>query len=326
MATSKSNQFEEYVKGLLECPSCSEPINSSPVNQCTNGHVVCKNCIPKLENCPICRNKSKLARNLIFEQIVENFSALELTNEGPSEKPKHQKWGQESVGVLITFNELNKEPSVKLNLQPNSDTIESAEYGVSKFEENIKTLLECPICIEPITSAPIHQCTNGHVVCKDCITKFGKCPICRNSSKLARNLIFEQIVENFTALELAIEGPSEKSKLKKWGLGSVRVFFRALYLNMRPDRPGLSVLKQAAIWFYKFFLFIFVLIPLCATLLCLLLGVFLCIIIVAIFLILSCYNLLLIILAQVGVDTPEEYYSQFGFNAAHIEIFTGSKG
>ena len=29
------------------------------------------------------------------------------------------------------------------------------------FEEHIKDLLECPVCIEPILSAPIHQCTNA---------------------------------------------------------------------------------------------------------------------------------------------------------------------
>ena len=217
MATSKINEFEECVKFLLECPVCSEPNKSAPIHQCTNGHIVCKNCITKLEYCPICRNNSKLARNLIFEQIIENFSAMELANEEPSEKAKLQKWGQRSVSVYLSNNGPIKESSVKLNIQPNSDTIESTEHGVSKFEEYIKNLLTCPICISPIKSAPIYQCTNGHVVCKDCITKLGNCPICRNYSKLARNLIFEQIIENFSAFEFANEGHSEKDKLQKWG-------------------------------------------------------------------------------------------------------------
>ena len=221
MATSKTNEFEECVKFLLECPVCSEPNKSAPIHQCTNGHVVCKNCITKLEYCPICRNNSKLARNLIFEQIIENFSAMELANEEHSEKAKLQKWGQRSVSVYLSNNEPNKESSVKLNLQPNLDTIESTEHDVSKFEEYIKNLLTCLICISPIKSAPIHQCTNGHVVCKDCITKLGNCPICRNYSKLARNLIFEQIIENFSAFEFANEEHSDKDKLQKWGKRSV---------------------------------------------------------------------------------------------------------
>ena len=217
MVNSRTNVFEEYVKSLLICPACSEPIKSAPIHQCANGHVVCKDCITKLEYCPICRNNSKLARNLIFEQIIENFSAMELANEEPSEKAKLQKWGQRSVSVYLSNNGPIKESSVKLNIQPNSDTIESTEHGVSKFEEYIKNLLTCPICISLIKSAPIHQCTNGHAVCKDCITKLGNCPICRNYSKLARNLIFEQIIENFSAFEFANEGHSEKDKLQKWG-------------------------------------------------------------------------------------------------------------
>ena len=60
MANSQTNEFEEYVKCLLKCPACSEPIKSSPIHQCTNGHVVCKDCITKLEYCPICKNDSTL--------------------------------------------------------------------------------------------------------------------------------------------------------------------------------------------------------------------------------------------------------------------------
>ena len=63
------------------------------------------------------------------------------------------------------------------------------------FEEQIKDLLECPVCFEPILSTPIHQCTNGHVVCNGCIAKLSNCPICRNDSTLIRNLILEEIME-----------------------------------------------------------------------------------------------------------------------------------
>ena len=238
MTTSKINEFEECVKLILECPVCSEPNRSAPIHQCANGHVVCKNCITKLEHCPICRNNSKLARNLIFEQIVENFTTLELANEGSSEKPELQKWGQGYVSVNLSNNGQNREHSVKVNLQPNSDTIESTEHGVSKFEEYIKNLLTCPICISPIKSAPIHQCTNGHLVCKSCIAKLGSCPICRNYSKLARNLILEQIIENFSVFDLANERSSEKAKLKKWGQRSVSVWFSNNCPNM--DTFGLQ--------------------------------------------------------------------------------------
>ena len=217
MATSKSKEFEEYVKGLLECPGCSESIKLAPMHQCTNGHVICKNCITRLEDCPICENNSTIARNLVFEQIIGNFSASELANEEPSEKNKLLKWGQGFVCASFSNNGSDEGSSVNLNLHPNSDTIESTEHEVSKFEKYIKGLLECPVCFISIKSTPIHQCTNGHIICKHCISKLKNCPICRNDSIVARNLIFEQIIGNFSEFELASEGPLEKHEHQKWG-------------------------------------------------------------------------------------------------------------
>ena len=70
-----------------------------------------------------------------------------------------------------------------------------------KIEEHIEDILKCPNCIKPIMSIPIHQCTNGHVVCKDCIAKLSNCPICRNDSTLVRNLMLEQIIEKLVVLK-----------------------------------------------------------------------------------------------------------------------------
>ena len=233
------SKFEEYIKCLLECPVCSEPIKSTPIHQCTNGHIVCKSCIPKLENCPICRNDSSMARNLVFEQIIGNFSASELVNEAPSEILEPQKWKQGSVSVYISNKRPNVEPSVQLNLfkilLKYSDTIKSAEHGASKFEEYIKSLLECPACIAPIRSTPIHQCANGHIVCNNCISKLENCLICRYDSTIARNLVFEQIIENFSAIELANKGPPEKPELQKWRQGFVSPSFSNNGANQAPS-------------------------------------------------------------------------------------------
>ena len=217
MATSKSKDFEEYVKGLLECPGCSESIKLAPMHQCSNGHVICKNCITRLEYCPICENNSTIARNLVFEQIIRNFSSSELANEEPSEKNKPQKWGQGFVCASFSNNGSDEGSSVNLILHPNSDTTKSTEHERSKFEKYIEGLLECPVCFVSIKSTPIHQCANGHIVCKHCISKLKNCPICRNDSTIARNLIFEQIVGNFSEFEVASETPPEKHEHQKWG-------------------------------------------------------------------------------------------------------------
>ena len=81
------------------------------------------------------------------------------------------------------------------------------------FEEHIKDLLECPVCIEPILSVPIHQCTNGQVVCNGCIAKLRSCPICRNDSTLVRNFMLEKIIEKL----LVNKEASENTETPRWG-------------------------------------------------------------------------------------------------------------
>ena len=131
-------QFEEYINNLLECPACIAPIRSTPIHQCANGHIVCKNCISKLENCPICRNDSTIARNLVFEQIIESFSAIELANKGPHEKPELQKWRQGFVSATFSNNGPNQALSVQLNIQPNAEITLSVEQG--GFEPRVRTI------------------------------------------------------------------------------------------------------------------------------------------------------------------------------------------
>ena len=93
----KSSDFKKYVKGLLECPVCIESIKTTPIHQCANGHVICKDCIPKLNNCPICRNDSTLSRNLMIEQIIEKFDEIQPENKGLIKKPELQIWGNIST-------------------------------------------------------------------------------------------------------------------------------------------------------------------------------------------------------------------------------------
>ena len=326
MVNSRTNVFEEYVKSLLICPACSEPIKSAPIHQCANGHVVCKDCITKLEYCPICRNDSTVVRNLVFEQIIENFSTYELASEGPSKKHELQKCEQGS----FSKNGPNKGPSVHLNIQPNSENIVSSEHGGSQFEEYIKSLLECPVCIEPIKSTPIHQCTNGHVVCKDCVTKLDNCPICRSDSRVARNVIFEQIIGNFSAFELANEGPFEEPELQKWGQRFVSASFSnneepSVQINIPPNSGTMESvehggsynqiisifkgIKKAAIRFYNFLPTV---IGFCAKFVCEGIGylaIFFAVLLCMISIATICYNVLLELLARVGLDIPEKYFT-----------------
>ena len=64
-------EVKEYFKDLIECPVCFETIDFVPIYQCQNSHVVCKNCYPKLETCPMCRQiYDGPIRNLKLEEMV----------------------------------------------------------------------------------------------------------------------------------------------------------------------------------------------------------------------------------------------------------------
>ena len=99
MATSNKKQnpsdIGEYLKDLLECPVCLETIKSVPVYQCANGHVICKDCIKKLNNCPICRSDSAPVRSLQLEKTVQRLEGIQPENVGPTApKPNLPKWGK----------------------------------------------------------------------------------------------------------------------------------------------------------------------------------------------------------------------------------------
>ena len=87
-----------------------ETIKSVPVYQCNNGHVICKECIKELDNCPICRNDSAPARSLQLEKIVQRLEGIQPENEGSTTaKPNLQKWGKGSVRSYGTINGPNQQ-------------------------------------------------------------------------------------------------------------------------------------------------------------------------------------------------------------------------
>ena len=54
---------------------------------------------------------------------------------------------------------------------------------------------ECIICYESLLS-PIYQCHDGHLLCKDCIPKVTKCPVCQDEfskNRRIRNRALEEM-------------------------------------------------------------------------------------------------------------------------------------
>lgn len=69
----------------LECPVCMEYM-TPPITMCENGHSICSNCKPKLNNCPSCKKSFLNIRNLALESL-----SRQVTNQGVQNQPQNVK-------------------------------------------------------------------------------------------------------------------------------------------------------------------------------------------------------------------------------------------
>jgi len=60
----------ESLKAHLECPVCLVVPKMGPIYQCRNGHLLCKECHPRMKCCPLCQIPLEKLRNLLSEQLV----------------------------------------------------------------------------------------------------------------------------------------------------------------------------------------------------------------------------------------------------------------
>merc|ERR1719282_1642845 len=79
-----------------------------------------------------------------------------------------------------------------------TDPIELSDNLIKK--EDIKDLLECPVCLRVPRSSPIYQCARGHVVCSECRPNVTTCPQCRDPLGNIRSLISEKMLEKLPSV------------------------------------------------------------------------------------------------------------------------------
>ena len=127
----KTTEFKEHIEDILKCSKCIEPIISAPIHQCTNGHVICKDCVAKLNNCPICKNDPTLIRNLIVEQIIEKLMAKPVI-EKSEYTPENRNEESGSAVVSFSNNGPNRHPDIQINIPQNSTPV--ARNAVSTLE------------------------------------------------------------------------------------------------------------------------------------------------------------------------------------------------
>jgi len=98
-----------------------------------------------------------------------------------------------------TEKEAAKPVTVETDKTPSSPTKDAStdpleESDLIKTEE-LKDLLECPVCIRVPRASPIFQCARGHVVCSDCRPNVSTCPQCRDPMGNIRSLVSEKMLE-----------------------------------------------------------------------------------------------------------------------------------
>ena len=117
MATSRPNQNSI----TAEYPEHMKTIKSVPVYQFPNGQVICKVCIEKLNNSPICRNDSPPERSLKLKSVVQKLKVVHPGNGGPTTaNPDLQKRVKGSVRCYGTINGPNQVTPIRINLQANT--------------------------------------------------------------------------------------------------------------------------------------------------------------------------------------------------------------
>lgn len=55
----------------MECPICLETPRTGPIYSCRKGHIICKECQPKVSQCPTCRDRNIDCRSIIAEKLLE---------------------------------------------------------------------------------------------------------------------------------------------------------------------------------------------------------------------------------------------------------------
>ena len=121
-------EVKKCFKDLLECPVCFETIDSVPIYQCRNGHVVCKNCHPKLQTCPICRQLyDGPIRNLKLEEMVERLqlSLSEGTKKLVSESIQIDPIVPETPNLRSDTNQETRQATVQLNIVEDDENVTS---------------------------------------------------------------------------------------------------------------------------------------------------------------------------------------------------------
>ena len=115
------------------------------------------------------RKEKECERKLLLSEIEE----VKINKEKVA---KHLQGEIEELKYKLDDKVSTKQPTEKVN-PDNSMLVEFVERQVAALEEE----LECPICMEVLTTSPLYKCADDHLICPGCRPKVARCPQCRET-------------------------------------------------------------------------------------------------------------------------------------------------
>jgi len=136
----------------------------------------------------------------------EKTAEKEKSKETEKGKNKENETDQCKAGEKVTTGE-DGQPAGGSNNANNTHDSPKKDASTDPLEdpdliktEELKDLLECPVCLRVPRGSPIYQCARGHVVCSDCRPNVSTCPQCRDPLGNIRSLVSEKMLEKLPAV------------------------------------------------------------------------------------------------------------------------------
>ena len=65
------------IEDILKCTQCLETTRKQPVFQCEGGHILCTDCYPRVQICPICHKELNIRiRSLVAEMLISRLMPM----------------------------------------------------------------------------------------------------------------------------------------------------------------------------------------------------------------------------------------------------------
>jgi len=139
-----SNEFPDWLKGELQCPSCNRVMTEGPIHLCKKNqeHAICFKCYEDNKSCPVCQGEMMKKRNLMVERIVRNIPKDQREEASVSEIPAWMKKALECPVCLDTI----MDPPVFVCENSQGHSVCSTCHNSIKKNDRV-----CPVCRSRMT-------------------------------------------------------------------------------------------------------------------------------------------------------------------------------